>query len=97
MMHTRVTEINELPDSGYKVKTPIRVEIRRDADGTYRASAPELGMWVDGLGRTEAEAVNDLRDAIIVQRDSVGRVSASQCSRYALLVKSDFEQLIVED
>jgi hypothetical protein len=93
----RRTEIKGVSDSRYRLTSPVRVVIYQDADGTYRASAAELGMWVDGLGQTQEEAISDLTDAIIAQRDSVSKLSASQCSGYAQAIKSAFEERIVED
>jgi hypothetical protein len=52
-------------------------------------------MWVDGLGKTETEATEDLCDAIVGQRDSVEGRSESQCSEYARAIKKAFEQQLL--
>lgn len=91
----RVRSISSLPGSRYRVTSPILVDIYRVSWG-YKAVAPELGMWVDGSGSTEEEAIRDLSSAIIDQRYSIGLRPDSECSEYARAVKRTFEERLVE-
>ena len=93
----RETTIDKLPDAAFRVTAPVKVEIYKEADASFSAVAPELGMWVHGIGATEQSAVSDLMDAIVDQRLSVGRVANSGCSEYAMTIKAVFENRFVED
>jgi predicted RNase H-like HicB family nuclease len=90
------TMIHEIPASPYKLTSPLEVHIYQEAGGGFRATAPELGMWVDGLGRTQTEAVEDLADAIMGLQESLRKQAESRCSKYARAIKKTFEQRFIE-
>jgi hypothetical protein len=47
------------------------------------AVAPEMGLWVDGIGGTESEAIADLSEILVTQREVFKRVTPGQLTEYA--------------
>jgi len=92
----RTTEISNLPGGSYKLAVPIKVAVYLEPRGIFRASAPELSMWSDGLGHTESDAVEDLSEEILDQRQSISEYSSSDCSEYARTIKAVFEDKMRE-
>jgi len=73
-----VRHINDLGnDSPYKISAPIRV-VLSEGDGKIWASAPELCMAVDGVGADEEEAVNNLKQLIVIQQESHDSMDRSE-------------------
>jgi hypothetical protein len=92
----RTTFIEKLPTRRYRLAGRIEVHIFKEPDGGFRATAPELGMWMDGLGWTEAEAIKELGDAIVGQRDSVNKEGQVNWSQYAKKVRTLFERRVLQ-
>jgi hypothetical protein len=87
---------DRLPGDRYTLTSSVEVHIYSNGNGGFIATAPELGMWVDGWGQTEDDAVADLWDAILEQRDSLGARPEAEYSEYARVIKRTFEQRFVE-
>lgn len=65
--------IQELP-VGYRVVEPIPITVKADHDegGTYfLASAPQLGLMVEGLGSNPMDAIDELKEIIITQSEAL--------------------------
>lgn len=92
----RTEYIKTLPSAHYKLAADVEVQIFQEPGGVLRASAPDLGMWVDGFGRTEQEAIDQLSNAILGQRESLAELEDSDCLEYAKAIKRNFEHWIVE-
>lgn len=91
----RTTILRNISAGKYRVTEPVTVRLFKEADGSYRAAAPELGMWIDGRGMTEEEALQDLSMAIVEQRDSANQAEG-QCSNYARTIRNVFLQRFVK-
>lgn len=92
----RRTYIEKLPTGRYRLARRVEVYIFKEPNGGFRATAPDLGMWMDGIGRTEAEATEELCNAIVGQRDSVNKEGHMNWSRYAKKVRTIFERWVLQ-
>jgi hypothetical protein len=82
-----VTYIQNLNEK-FSVKIPIQVICTSAADGAVLASAPKLGLLIDGIGQTPVEAVDNLREVIADHCESLLQ-SKQALSGYAELVRDE--------
>ena len=85
---TQFTEIE-----GLNILQPIWVDIYRE-DDIYRANAPALELWSDGLGHTPDEALEDLKTCIVAACESAGNLNASNAAPYALAVAQNLKAYV---
>lgn len=92
----REAAITAMPDLRFRLDVPIRVSVFLDPDGIFRAAAPDLGMWTDGVGSSEAEAIEDLSEIILAQRESIADEVGFPLSEYAKTAQFMLENQILE-
>ena len=69
--------------------------IHSGPDGKVYATAPELGLWLDGVGEFEDEAIADLGAVIRRYQESFNEVEDPEPHGYLDLMKSAFDDLVL--
>jgi len=93
-MSVRLLTIEQLP-SGTKLREPIQIRIEHEGSGLFFASAPELGLWLDGVGSTEECALEDLERVIKRQKEAFSDVSYATASDYLRKMMSTLARIDV--
>jgi len=91
----KTLNLDKLP-GGTKLKRPTAILIEFSTDGKTYAAAPELGMWLDGVGNSEDEAIEDLAGLVRRYKESLSYVRDAESYEYLRLMKSAFNDLVIE-
>ena len=75
--------------------TAVKIELM-DGDRIF-ATAPELGLWIDGVGDSEKEALADLARIIRGYRETLNEIPENECHAYLLHMKHVFHDFLTED
>ncbi|MBG6162612.1 CheY-like chemotaxis protein [Labrenzia sp. EL_195] len=81
------TFIQEMP-KGIRVAKPIPIVVKVDSDEGgifFKASAPQLGLLVEGIGSDPMEAIDELKDVIYSQVLSLNEVNLKDLKGLAAL------------
>jgi len=94
-MRAKVLKLDQLP-GGTKLRRATTVLIRSGPDGKVYATAPELGLWLDGVGESEDAAIADLGAVIRRYQESLDEeVEDADPPGYLSLMKSAFDDLVL--
>lgn len=92
-MQSRSLQIARFP-GGTELRQAILVRIDHEESGRCYAAAPALGLWIDGTGFTEEEALADLERTIKLYRASFLDFDSEPASDYLRAMKSNFEKIV---
>jgi len=93
-MTVRSLVVQEFP-RGTRLRKPIAIRLERDPSGTVFAGAPDLGLWVDGVGTTDQEAIEDLETIIGLYRQSFIDLAQQNTSEYLAAMRAAFEEIVI--